>query len=148
MKKLRIRFIALAAFGFIFSAASFAQDNPAIGLWKLTDEGVTTFFRTYEEGGVLKAKVEKKVLKDGSEDPQVICTVCKDAMANSPLYGLLVIWDMKPDGGMKYKGGKLLHLGNGKTYNGRVEAVPGGKILKVTGSVAFMSKTDNWERVE
>jgi uncharacterized protein (DUF2147 family) len=129
----------------MFSAQTFAQDS-ATGLWKSTEPNKVTMIRTYEENGKLMGKVEK-VLKNGAEDKDAKCTKCKDDSKDKPMAGLLLIWDMKKDGG-KWSGGKLLDPESGRVVNCKIETGDGGKQLVVKGSVAMISKTQTWARAE
>ena len=101
-------------------APAFAA-SPAVGLWKNVEANKVTFIRTYEEGGQLKAKVEKT--------------------------GKQIVWDMKKDGA-KWTGGKLLDPDSGRVFNCYIESPDGGKTLVVKGSLSLMSKTQTWTRVK
>jgi len=128
----------------IFAGAGLAQ-NSAVGNWQYVDGAKTTYIRTYEEGGALKATIEK-VTKGGQEDAAAVCSKCTGDSKDKPMKGLLILWDTKKDGD-NWKDGKLLDPESGRLVTGKVEVAEGGKKLNVKGSVAFISKTQVWTRV-
>ena len=129
----------------MLAAPAFAQDW-AIGLWKNVESDKVTLIRTYEEDGKLLGKIEQ-VLRNNVEDTEAKCTKCKDEKKDKPMAGLPLIWDMKKDGD-KWSGGKLLDPESGRVVNCKIETAEGGKKLQVKGSIAFLSKTQTWTRVE
>ena len=137
-----IKVFAIASF---CAAAALAQ-NSAVGNWTYVDGPKTTYITTTEEGGQLKAKITK-VTKDGKDDPSATCAKCSGDNKDKPLAGLLILWDTKKDG-ENWKDGKLLDPESGRQVAGKVEVLEGGKKLNVKGSVAFISKTQAWTRVQ
>jgi uncharacterized protein (DUF2147 family) len=134
----------LFIFATCFSAAVFAQ-NSAVGSWQYVDGTKTTFIKTVEEGGQLKATITK-ISKDGKDDLSAACSKCSGESKDKPMAGLLILWDTKKDGA-NWKDGRLLDPDSGRIVNGKVEVAEGGKKLNVKGSVAFISKTQVWTRV-
>jgi uncharacterized protein (DUF2147 family) len=130
----------------LFAAAAFAQ-GPAVGNWQYVDGPKTTFIRTYEEGGQLKAVIEK-VTKGGQEDASAACDKCSGENKGKPMKGLLILWDTKKDGESNWKDGKLLDPESGRVVTGKVEVADGGKKLNVKGSVSFISKTQAWTKIQ
>src|SRR2546423_719902 len=94
--------------------------SPVVSRWKNVESNKVTIIQTTEEGGQLKAKVEKT--------------------------GKQIIWDMKKDGA-KWTGGKLLDPNTGRVFNCTIETPDGGRTLLVKGSLSLMSKTQTWTRV-
>jgi uncharacterized protein (DUF2147 family) len=133
------------AMSVLFAAAALAQ-NSAVGNWTYVDGPKTTYIHTYEEGGQLKATIDK-VTKGGEEDASATCSKCSGDTKDKPMKGLLILWDTKKDGA-NWKDGKLLDPESGRVVTGKVEIAEGGKKLNVKGSVAFISKTQVWTRVE
>ena len=127
------------------AAATLAQTS-AVGNWQYVDGTKITFIKTVEESGQLKAMVTK-VSKDGKEDPSATCSKCSGESKDKPMAGLLILWDTKKDGA-NWKDGRLLDPESGRVVSGKVEVVDGGKKLNVKGSVAFLSKTQAWTKVE
>jgi uncharacterized protein (DUF2147 family) len=128
----------------LFAAAALAQ-NSAVGNWQYVDGTKTTYIRTFEDGGQLKATIEK-VTKAGADDPAATCAKCTGDSKDKPMQGLLILWDTKKDGD-NWKDGKLLDPDSGRIVAGKVEIAEGGKKLNVKGSVAFISKTQVWVRI-
>lgn len=133
----------LAAISLFCAAAALAQSSAA-GNWQYVDGTKTTYIKTYEEGGQLKATIEK-VIKGGADDPAATCSKCSGENKDKPMKGLLILWDTKKDGD-NWKDGKLLDPDSGRIVAGKVELAEGGKKLNVKGSVAFISKTQVWVR--
>ena len=137
-----LKVFAIATF---CAAAALAQDT-AVGNWQYVNGPKTTYITTTEEGGQLKAKITK-VTKDGKDDPTAVCGSCSDENKGKPLAGLQILWDTRKDG-KNWKEGKLLDPEGGKIVKGAVEVLEGGKKLNVKGSIAFLSKTQVWTRVQ
>ena len=146
MQRFGKKVFGLMAIAGLSAVATFAQSNPAVGLWKSEEPDKTTLIRTYEENGKLMGKVEKLVKKD-VEDTTSTCTKCTGESKDKPIVGLPLIWDMKKDGA-KWTGGKILEPDTGKVYACKIEPSPDGKKLNVRGSILFLGKTQVWARVE
>lgn len=134
--------IKYLAVSLLTAAAALAQGS-AVGNWKYVDGSKTTYIKTYEEGGQLKATIEK-VTKDGKDDPSAVCDKCSGDSKGKPMAGLLILWDTKKDGATNWKEGKLMDPESGRVVTGKVEVLEGGQKLNVKGSVAFLSKTQVW----
>lgn len=130
----------------VLSAAAALAQNSAVGNWQYVDGTKTTYITTADEGGQLKARITK-VTKDGKDDPTAACAKCSGENKDKPLAGLMILWDTKKDG-ENWKDGKLLDPESGRQVSGKVEVAEGGKKLNVKGSVAFISKTQVWTRVQ
>ncbi len=128
-----------------FATVALAQNN-AVGNWQYVDGDKTTFIKTVEDGGVLKATIEK-VSIGGKDDPGAKCSKCSGDTKDKPMAGLQILWDTKKDGN-NWKEGKLMDPDSGRVVKGAVEVLDGGKKLNVKGSVAFLSKTQVWVRVQ
>jgi len=149
MKRIISRIVAVAALAAPFTSFVFAQSNPATGLWKMVEPDKTVFIRTSEENGKLVGKVEKKILKNGTDATTGVCEKCTGDLKNKPLAGLMMIWGMEKEKDTgKWTGGKILEPDTGKIYACQIESTPDGKQLKVRGSILFISKTTTWDRVE
>jgi uncharacterized protein (DUF2147 family) len=146
VKCIERRTIGLIAGTVLFGTLTFAQNNPSVGLWKNVEPDKTVFIRTLEQDGKLTGKVEK-LIKNNAEDTTSTCTKCQGENKDKPVIGMTMIWGMQKDGA-RWSGGKILEPDTGKVYNCRIEPVDGGKKLSVRGSVAFLGKTQTWERVE
>lgn len=58
--------------------------------------------------------------------------------------GKQILWDMKPNGGGRYSGGKIYAPDRDKTYNSRMELA--GNTLSVSGCVFGICRSQNWTR--
>ncbi len=136
--------LKLITISILFAAAALAQTS-SVGNWQYVDGPKTTYIRTFEEGGQLKAVIEK-VTKAGKEDPAATCAKCSGENKDKPLKGLTILWDTKKDGD-NWKDGKLLDPDGGRLVSGATELVEGGKKLNVKGSVSIIHKTQVWIRL-
>lgn len=133
--------------GLAFGNLLLAQDNPAVGLWKNNEPNRTIIIRTSEKNGELSGKVEK-VIKAGVEDSSGVCSKCQGENKGKSVIGMTIIWGMHKEADAKWSGGKILEPDTGKIYNCKIEPVNGGKQLNVRGSIAFLGKTQTWERAD
>lgn len=79
--------------------------------------------------------------------PNPVCDKCTDDRKAKPITGMEIIRGMQADGAGKWKNGKILKPDEGKVYNSKMALVEGGKKLEVSGCVAFICKTQVWERL-
>ena len=142
--KLLATLLALPLLGVSLSAA--AAD--ATGRWKTIDN----------ETGKAKSIVEISRAPNGSlngrivellnpSKPNPVCDKCKDDRKGKPITGMEIIRGMRADGAGKWKGGKILKPDEGKVYNSKMALIEGGRKLEVSGCIAFICKTQVWERL-
>jgi len=124
-----------------------AQDVPT-GHWKTADEAT----------GKPKSVVEIYPARDGSyagrvaeildakDGPDPACDKCKGELHGKPIKGMVILWNLKPDGAGKWSGGTVLDPENGKTYKARLELLDGGKKLGMSGCIAFFCRQQVWRR--
>ena len=79
--------------------------------------------------------------------PNPVCDKCTNDRKNQPITGMEIIRGMKADGAGKWKGGKILKPDEGSVYNSKMALIDGGKKLEVSGCIAFICKTQVWERL-
>ena len=124
---------------------AFAQASPT-GLWKTIDD----------ETGQAKSVVEITRAADGTYSGRIVelinpskpnpaCDKCKDDRKGKPITGMEIIRGMKADRSA-FSGGTILKPDEGKVYKSKMELVEGGAKLKVSGCVAFICKSQLWER--
>jgi len=152
MKKTTLALVskAVAAITFVaISGAAIAQMSP-VGLWKtIDDDGKTekSLVRVTEADGVLTGKIEKifDPVKAGNT-----CDKCSDDRKDQPVLGMTIIRNVRQDADDKtiWTGGEILDPNNGKTYRTRLKPVDGGKTMEMRGYVAFIYRTQVWQRVE
>ena len=123
-----------------------AAADPAVGRWKTIDG----------DTGQAKSIVEISQNADGSLSGRIVellnpsrpnptCDKCKDDRKNKPITGMEIIRGMRRDG-EDYAGGTILKPDEGKVYKSKMELVEGGRKLEVSGCVAFICKSQVWER--
>jgi uncharacterized protein (DUF2147 family) len=80
------------------------------------------------------------------EDPDALCTECKDADYNQPIVGLTIVRDMQLIEG-ELRGGKVLDPENGKLYYAKIYLEKGNLILR--GSLdkrGLLGRSQTWIR--
>ena len=80
------------------------------------------------------------------EDPNALCTECKDADHNQPIVGLTIVRDMQMVDG-ELRGGKVLDPENGKLYYAKIYLEKGNLILR--GSLdkrGLLGRSHTWIR--
>jgi uncharacterized protein (DUF2147 family) len=130
-------------------ACALAQMTP-VGLWKtIDDDGKTekSLVRIAESGGVLTGTIEK-IFDPAKQDAK--CDLCSDERKDKPVLGLTIIRNVRQDADDKtlWTGGEILDPKNGKTYKTRLKPVDGGKSMEMRGYIAFIYRTQVWQRVE
>jgi uncharacterized protein (DUF2147 family) len=131
------------------SLVATAQMTP-VGLWKtIDDDGKTekSLVRISESNGVLTGIIEK-VFDPAKQN--AICDKCADDRKDKPILGMTIIRNVRQDADDKtiWAGGEILDPNNGKTYKTRLKPVDGGKTMEMRGYIAFLYRTQVWQRVE
>jgi uncharacterized protein (DUF2147 family) len=131
------------------SLVAMAQMTP-VGLWKtIDDDGKTekSLVRITDSGGVLSGTIEK-VFDPAKQN--AICDKCSDDRKDKPVLGMTIIRNARQDADDKtiWTGGEILDPKNGKTYKTRLKPVDGGKTMEMRGYIAFIYRTQVWQRVE
>ena len=123
-----------------------AQSSPT-GRWKTIDD----------ETGQAKSIVEISRASNGTFSGRIVelldpsrpnptCDKCRDDRKDKPITGMEIIRGMKADGA-SWSGGTILKPDEGKVYKSKMELVENGAKLKVSGCVAFICKSQLWERI-
>lgn len=126
------------------------QAQTVFGKWKTVNDetGVShSIVEIYEdqETGEVKGKLVR-MLKDEMKDK--LCTLCEGERKNKPLEGLLILEGLEKEGS-EYVGGLVMDPKTGKEYKCKIwvdETNP--DMLKVRGYMAFLYRTQTWERFE
>ena len=137
--------VLLPAALLVAGAASAA--DPAVGRWKTID-GDSGKPKSYVEitqaaNGTLSGRIVELI--DPSK-PNPTCDKCKDDRKGKPITGMEIIRGMKAESGGNYAGGTILKPDEGKVYKSKMTLVEGGRKLEVSGCVAFICKSQVWER--
>jgi uncharacterized protein (DUF2147 family) len=126
-----------------------AQMTP-VGVWKtIDDDGKTekSLVHISESNGVLTGVIEK-VFDPAKQN--ATCDKCSDDRKDKPILGMTIIRNVRQDADDKtiWTGGEILDPNNGKTYKTRLKPVDGGKTMEMRGYIAFLYRTQVWQRVE
>jgi uncharacterized protein (DUF2147 family) len=126
------------------------QGSP-VGLWQAVDDNTkqpTGWFLITDHNGVYDGIIAKMFLKPG-EDPNVVCSQCKDDRHDHPWLGLEIIRGMQQEGEDKYGGGTILDPRDGKVYKATMKLAPDGQTLVVRGYVGFelLGENQYWTRL-
>ena len=130
-------FTLAAAFAAMATTA-FAAD-PVDGLWKTQpgDTGGYLHVSISECGSAICGTIDTAFSADGNENLEY------------ENLGKQLIWDMVPDGGGNYSGGKIWDPERDKTYNSKM-TLDGQNKLTVKGCVAggLVCRGQDWTRIE
>ncbi len=133
----------------ILAAVSAVHGQSIEGKWKTVDD------RTGQPRALVDVRIFEgrlygtiqKILEEGEED--VRCTACTGALYNQPVRGMQIIDAFERSGKGYFKGDRLLDPEQGKFFRGRVWLDPEDPDkLKVRGYLAFLYRTQTWERFE
>jgi uncharacterized protein (DUF2147 family) len=145
---LRVTLSSLILFAGLHSSATRSADmSSPVGLWKTFDDktgAARAIVRIYEQDGKLFGKIEQS-FTPGAETR--VCGVCSDERKDQPIIGLLIVRNIKSDGG-EYSGGDILDPESGSVYRCRLRLEDGGARLAVRGYVGFslFGRSQTWQR--
>ena len=115
-------------------------------VWNCT----TGWFLIAIHDGVYSGIIAKMFLKPG-EDPNAVCSECKDDRLNHTWLGLEIIRGMKQDAEKpeKYVDGTILDPRDGKVYKANMTVTPDGQTLVVRGyiGISLLGKNQYWTRL-
>ena len=137
---------AIALLSLAVAAPAWAQAGPT-GRWKTNDDHTRKAKSIVEisqaANGTLTGRIVE--LLDPSR-PNPTCDECRDDRKGQPITGMEIIRGMRADGD-EWSGGTILKPDEGKVYKSKMELVDNGSRLKVSGCVAFICKSQLWERM-
>jgi len=140
----------LLALPLCLAALSAQAADSAAGRWKTIDDKTGKVKSIVEisqaANGALTGKVVEILHSDKGPNP--VCDGCEGANKNKPVKGMTILWNLSQDKGShsKWSGGTILDPANGKTYKSKLELQPGGGKLDVSGCIAFICRTQTWQR--
>lgn len=131
----------------LLAAGAATAADPVVGRWKTID-GDTGRPKSIVEisqaaNGTLSGRIVELL---NPSRPNPTCDKCSDDRKNKPITGMEIIRGMKAEGGGEYAGGTILKPDEGKVYKSKMELVEGGSKLEVSGCIAFICKSQVWER--
>jgi uncharacterized protein (DUF2147 family) len=135
---------ALLASGGMAIAAD--AGSPA-GLWRTIDDKTgqpRSLVRIYEEGGRFFGRIEKGL---NPQQEARTCAKCTDERRDKPLLGMVILRNLKAEGG-EYVDGDVLDPDNGAVYRAKLKLEEGGRKLVLRGfvGVALFGRSQTWER--
>ena len=135
--------LGLAAVGSVH-----ADNTRAEGRWRQIDPDTGRAKSIVEISRAGNGQLNGKIVELlNPSRPNPTCDKCSDDRKNKPITGMEIIRGMQADGAGRWKGGKILKPDEGKVYNSKMALIEGGKKLEVSGCVAFICKTQVWERL-
>ena len=140
--------VLLLALPLTFATGLAQANNSAEGRWRQIDpdtgraKSIVEIRRT--SNGTLNGRIVELL---NPSRPNPVCDKCEDDRKNQPITGMEIIRGMRADGAGKWKGGKILKPDEGKVYNSKMALIEGGRKLEVSGCIAFICKTQVWERL-
>jgi hypothetical protein len=149
---MRARTITALAFLALAGGVSPAgADLTPVGLWQSLDQETKQpngWFLITNHGGIYAGIIAKMFLQPG-QDPNVVCSRCKDDRRNKPWLGLEIIRGMKADGDNKYDGGTILDPRDGNVYDAEMKLSPDGQTLIVRGylGISLLGRNQYWTRL-
>jgi uncharacterized protein (DUF2147 family) len=145
---IRIAFLSVVLLVAIPAINSYsAESTSPVGVWKTFDDrtgNARAFVRIYEQDGKLFGRIEQS-LTPGAETR--VCKVCTDERKNQPIIGLIIVRNMKQDGG-EYSGGDILDPESGSVYRCKMHLEQSGTRLIVRGYIGFalLGRSQTWQR--
>jgi uncharacterized protein (DUF2147 family) len=113
-----------------------------IGMWTTIDDDTgkaRSVVRIYERDGQLFGRIVELF-----EDPDATCDKCTGRSKGRPILGMIIMWDMKPDGDA-WSGGKIFDPEKGKTYRAKIW-LENDQTLKLRGYAGPFFRTQTWQR--
>jgi uncharacterized protein (DUF2147 family) len=128
-------------------ASNAAESASPVGVWKTFDDKTgkaRAIVRIYEQDGKLFGRIEQS-FTPGSEHR--VCVPCTDERKNQPIIGLVIIRNIKPDGG-EYSGGDILDPDSGSVYRCKMHLEQNGARLILRGyiGISLLGRSQTWER--
>ncbi len=138
--------ILLLAILSTFALATQAQTD-IFGKWKTIDDETgkpKSIVEIYKKDGKAYGKIIK-LYRTADEDQDPICEECTGGKKNQKIIGMEIITALEQDGS-DWEDGTILDPKNGKIYD--CEIWRDGSELKVRGYIAFLYRTQTWQKAD
>jgi len=124
-----------------------AADPPEVGLWQIISDVTGKpqgYIRIRLVGEELQGAIERGLPGD---DPNDVCTKCPGDRKGRRMIGLTIITGLHRHDG-EWSGGEILDPDSGRIYRCRMNAIDGGRKLKVRGyfGISLLGRTQTWLR--
>lgn len=139
--------LAVAIVAAAYARPLHAQNTPA-GTWHTISDV------THKPKGVVEilevdGKFVGKVVRslEPGQDVSPICDLCPGDKKDKPVWGMEILWGLKPDGDA-WSGGQILDPDTGKIYKAKMHLEDGGKKLVVRGyiGISLLGRSQTWVR--
>ncbi len=124
----------------------YGQDDRVLGLWKTIDDNTgeaKSIVEIYTQNDKVYGKIVAILNPD---DRDKTCIYCEGDEKGQPLIGLDIIKNMQWDDD-RYEDGTIFDPEKGKTYNAKLWVdEQDADVLKVRGYIAFLFRTQEWQR--
>lgn len=131
----------------IASLAMAADTASPSGLWRIVDDRTGQpkgFMRIYEQDGRFFGRLERTM---DPRDQTKTCTACTDERKNQPLVGLVLMRNLRLEGG-EYVGGDILDPETGSIYRCKFHLEQDGTRLVMRGflGISLLGRSQTWVR--
>lgn len=136
---------------FLVTAFGALSAEEIVGKWKTIDDETKkarSIVVISVSNGVASGKIVDLLNRAPNEEADPVCDKCKGSDNGKKIKGMTIIRNLKKDGN-EWKGGTILDPKTGKVYKCKIEAVDGGKVLKVRGFIGFslIGRTQKWYKM-